>query len=167
MGFEQFIALIPQLLRQIDIICVRIFEPLNLVPNGIHRVIAIFADIFNIRHLVAQLTAVVNLCAQIFCYKSANCFSFPCVVGVKQLVFLRFVDSFVIESDHIGNCLAACNVKQAVGFLKSGESQLADIVRKLNLRRNAAVIVDYRRKLVNAAENGVACRSNQPLADAE
>ena len=59
-GLQQVVLNIPQALRQVNIVVMRIVESFDFVPQGIHLLQAILSDFLQIRTLIDQFTILKN-----------------------------------------------------------------------------------------------------------
>ena len=79
---EQTLLLVPEFLREVDIIVMRIVESQNLVPEGVDLLGAVLLHLVKRRALVDALAIFEELDGQRLCNIVFDYLSLPCEVGV-------------------------------------------------------------------------------------
>ena len=130
---------IPQLLRQIDIVFVRIFKAQDRVPKRACLLRAIALYLVYRRRGVNALSADKYGHLKLLCREVGEGLALPGEVGVKQLERLFAVDFLVVNRNQVCECLSRLVVKQPPQLLVVGVGYLRDVFANLYLRGDYAV----------------------------
>ena len=130
---------IPQLFRQVNIIIMRIFEAFYFVPEQFKLLCAILLNSVNVRAFINLFAVQENRNQQLPGSKIGKLFGFPCGVLVEDYQLLAVVDSFIVNAELVGNCLAALVVEKTVDLFEMRICNLADVLADLDFRDNRSV----------------------------
>ena len=86
---------VPELLRQIDVIGVRVVKPLDLVPECVDLRLAVGLDLVQLRQLVDQLAAFEDRYEQLLLREVIDFLALPRRLRVEDFQILRVVDRLV------------------------------------------------------------------------
>ena len=111
---------IPQLLRKVDIVFVRVFKTLYLVPYRVKLLLAILLYLRQRGSVVYTFAAAENRHLKFNRGKTCYGFALPCMIRVKYFVFLRAVDNLVRKRNYIRNSLACIVGKKPVNLFETG-----------------------------------------------
>ena len=158
---------IPQCLRQIDVVVVRILKPEHLVPHGVDLPTAVVARDGQRRHIVYQLPGAEDRNEQLTDGVIRVGLPLPRVFRVEDFDRLGEIGSLVVQADVIRFRLARFAGIETVDLLEVGIGDLGGVFADLDLRDDIAVRILLSRQLVYAAEYGVGFRGDEPFADPE
>ena len=164
---QQPILDIPQLLRQIDIVGVRIVKPLDLVPECIDLLGAVFLNFIQLRQLIDQFAVFENRHKQFLRREIIDLFALPCRLRIENLQITAVIDCLIIDTQIVGDGLAGIIAEEAIDLFKVRVCDLADVLADLDLGNDGPVLVLYGRQLINAAEHSFGFGRDEPLTDAE
>ena len=145
----------------------RVIEALDLVPEGIDLLGAVFFDLLDVGTLVDELAFLVDGHEQLARFEVIDLLTLPRGVGVEDLKILAVIHSLVVDRQIVGDGLAGVTAIEAVELLEVRCRDLADVLADLDLGDDIAVLVLHRDELIDAAEDRLALGGNETLADAE
>ena len=150
---QQPVLDIPELLRQIDVIGVRVVKPLDLVPECVDLRLAVGLDLVQLRQLVDQLAVFEDRLQQLPNGVVLQGLDLPGGIGIKDIVRLGEIDLLVPQAQLIRQRLSAVLIIVAVDALEAGVGNLLGVLGELNLRdKLACLFILYGCKLVYTAE---------------
>ena len=164
---QQPILDIPQLLRQIDIVGVRIVKPFDLVPECIDLLGAVFLNFIQLRQLIDQFAVFENRHKQFLRREIIDLFALPCRLRIENLQITAVIDCLIIDTQIVGDGLAGIIDEEAIDLFKVRVCDLADVLADLDLGDDIAVLVLHCDELIDAAEDRLALGGNETLTDAE
>ena len=83
---------IPKLLREVDIVVVRILKSRDLVPKGVYLLAAVALDLLDIPLLIDAFALAEEWLKQLAGGVIRQSFALPCEIGVKKLIGAGVVD---------------------------------------------------------------------------
>ena len=146
---------IPQFLRQIDIVVVRVFKPLDFVPVQLKLLLAVFAYLLERGFAVNAFAVLEYGLEQLDRCKVGQRLAFPCVVGVENRQRPRGIDYLVVDAYKVGYCLSGMVFDKPVDLLKMRVCNLCGILAALYFGEDIAGFVFDCDKLVNAVEHRI------------
>ena len=164
---QQRAAGIPQLLAQVNVVAVGVLEALDLVPEGIDLLGAVFFDLLDAGTLVDELAFLVDGHEQLARFEVIDFLTLPRGVGVEDLKIPAVVHGLVVDRQIVGNGLAGVTAIEAVELLEVRCRDLADVLADLDLGDDVSVLILHRDELVDAAEDRLALGGDETLANAE
>ena len=114
---EQRLLYIPELLRKVNIVIMRIFKALYLVPLQIELSRAIITDLRRRRRFIDALTTEEDRLLQLLDTVILEHLTLPDMLGVEQLERLARVDNLVAYGDKVGYRLSAVALINAIELL--------------------------------------------------
>ena len=150
----------------VEAVGVRILEALFLLPDlAVELFLDVAADLFE-RGLLRDAFAVLDdVFLQLACRAVREEAPLPRLLGVDVAIRLRHVGRFVGERQEVGDRMAF-GVVDAVDLFPAGVRDLLDRLGDLDLRERLAALF-HGGELVDRAEDRLALRRDEPLADAE
>ena len=164
---QQTILNIPQLLRKVHIIGVRIIKALHFVPQCIHLLQAVGTDLFQTGAMIDKLAISENGDLQFLRGEIIDGLGFPSGIGIENDHILAVVHNFIINTQIVRNSLSRVVTKEAVDLLVVRVRDLAHVFRNFDLRLYIALGILDRYQFVHAAEDRFGSGGDQPLANAE
>ena len=122
----------------------RVIEALDLVPEGIDLLGAVFFDLLDAGTLVDELAFLVDGHEQLARFEVIDFLALPRGVGVEDLKILAVIHSLVVDRQIVGDGLAGVAAVEAVKLLEVRCRDLADILADLDLGDDIAVLVLHR-----------------------
>ena len=115
---QQVVLDVPQLLREVDIVVVRIFKSFDLVPQGIYLLFAVAANLLDVRQLINQLALAEDGLKHLLCRHIFQCALFPGCQRVKDGQGDRIlgIQLLVVDTDIIRYCLTDVYKRQTLGL---------------------------------------------------
>ena len=144
---------IPQWLRQVHIILVRVLESRYFFPQRVDLFTAIIPYRVQIRGFINASALVEYLHHKLPGAEVGDRLSLPCMFRIEYLIWLVVIDDFIMKCDHICQRLAALPVIKPPDLLESRSGDFLNILAHLYLRDYNAVFLNSA-KFVNTAEDG-------------
>ena len=157
---------IPELLREVNVVTVRVFKAPHLFPQGGDLPGAIVTDIMHGGRRIDTFSAPENRHLQFAQRVVGHGLAFPGFFGVEKFEREAFVQYLVVYGDEVGGGHAVF-VENAVDFLKMRIGDLSGIFADLDLRDDLPVGVLLGGQFVYASEDRVALGGDEAFPDAE
>ena len=129
----------------------RVIEALDLVPEGIDLLGAVFFDLLDAGTLVDELAFLVDGHEQLARFKVIDFLALPRGVGVKDLKILAVIHSLVVDRQIVGDSLARVAAVETVELFEVRRRDLADVLADLDLGDDIAVLVLHCDVLIDAS----------------
>ena len=165
-GFEELVLYIPEFLREVDVVSVRILKSCDLLPEGIDLCAAVLLYLRDVRRAVDALAVTEYGNKELTEGVILAYLALPRLCGIEDFKRLRLVYHLVVHADKICGCLSVLLVVDAVDLFEVRVGYLLRVFGNLYLRDYLAFLF-LCDKLINSAENRVRFRGDKPLADAE
>ena len=164
---QQPVLDVPQLLRQIDVIGMRVVKTLDLVPECVDLLGAVFLNVVQLRQLVDQLAVFEDRHEQLLRRKVIDPLALPRRLRVENFQIAAVVDRLVVDAQIVRDGLAGVVAEETVDLFEVRVRDLAHVLADLDLGDDSPVLVLDGRQLVHAAEHGLGFGRDEPFADAE
>ena len=116
--YEKVMPDVPQAVREIDVVPVRVFKPEHLGPERFELLGAALPDILERREIIDELTRAEHGDHHVFGAEVRERFALPRVFRMKDRERLRIVRRLVIQAEIVRKRLAVRAVVEAVKFLE-------------------------------------------------
>lgn len=161
---QQLIFQMPELIGEIHMNTVRIFETQRLLPERIQLLMAIVADLHNLRRLVHAFSVLKDRHQQLpqGIAVRGKMSLLPGLDGIKQQKGIGGIIAFLYEADQVSDDLAGILIINALNGLVARVGDLLGILRKLDLGNEfAGLFVLDGSQLVDTAKGRAILGSNQ------
>ena len=165
--FEEIILDRPELFGEVNVIVVRILKTKDLIPHSLDLCLAMCLNLVERGALVNLLSTDEDRLLKLGRGVVFKGLSLPGMLGIKELERLCEIDLLVVYANKIRLGFAVFLAANSVYLLEMGRCDLTDVFTQLDLRHDGSVGLFNSAKLVYTAENGLALRGDESLADSK
>ena len=103
---DELVLDIPELLRKVNVVVVRILKSENLLPHAADLSYAARLDLIERGKLVYKLALIEHSDKKLLCGVICESLTLPRAVGIEQLDRLAVVNRFIVQANEVSLCLA-------------------------------------------------------------
>ena len=118
-----------------------IFKSFDFFPEVGHLIGTVTAYFLDIGYLVDQLTVGEDRLQDAAGREIGEILLLPGVFWIKQLDWFALVDGFIVQAHHVGKCLTALIVIEAIHFFEVGSGNFCGIFTDFNFRNDGAILI--------------------------